>query len=156
MIKSFKEFKQSQKIQTHPYHQSFERGEKKRMLFALNEECSPIHQRVTSLFGLQSLGCLHKTIAVSPQLINPTKGRQRCDHPLCPHSPSPIRKSPSAIETCYLIMHGFSKLKSFVKGFLTSQRLVPLNFQPLPIISPSLSCSMFFNLRPCAIGMLFF
>jgi hypothetical protein len=93
------------------------RGEKKGMLFALDEDGFPIRQKVTSPSELQFLGYLLKAFTVSPQLINPPKGCQRGDFQLSPHSP--IRRFLSETEPCCLVMHGFSKLKSFVKGFLT-------------------------------------
>lgn len=129
-------------------------GEKKGILFALDEDGLPIRQKVTSPSGLQFLGYLLKAFTVSTQLINPPKGYQRGDFQLSPHTP--IRRFLSEIEPCCLVMHGFSKLMSFVKSLSASQTLVPLNFQPLAIVSSSLSCSMLFNLRPCAIGTLFF
>ena len=104
-------------------------SEEKNMLFALDEDGFSIRQKVTSPPRVQFLGYLLKAFTVSSQLVNPPKDCQRGDPQPFPHSS--IRRSLSEIEPCSLIMHGFSKLRSFVKCFSTSQTLVSLNTRSL-------------------------
>jgi hypothetical protein len=130
------------------------RSQKKSMLLALDEDGLSIRQKVTSPHGFQFLSHLFKTLTISPQLVNPPKGCQGGDPQLSPYSP--IRRFFGEIELRCLIMHGFSKLKSFVKGSSTSQTLVPLNSLPFVSFSTPLDCSIFSNLVPITMGTSFF
>lgn len=122
--------------------------------FPLDEDRLSICQKIASPFGFEFCSCLRKAFAILSQFIDPPKSGQRRYPQLSSYSP--IRRFFREIKLCCSIMHGFSKLQTFVKRFLTSQTLVSLNPQPLAIANSSGVCSMLFNWRPSTIPTLFF